>query len=31
MAGGLVMLTALMSVGIVGVWSGFFAPVLARL
>ncbi len=31
MAGGLVGLTALMSVGIVGAWSGFFAPVLAKL
>ena len=31
MAGGLVALTALMSVGIVGAWSGFFAPVLAKL
>lgn len=31
MAGGLVTLTALMSVGIVGTWLGFFAPVLARL
>ncbi len=31
MAGGLVLLTALMSVGIVGAWSGLFAPVLSRL
>jgi hypothetical protein len=31
MAGGLVGLTALMSLGIVGAWFGFFAPVLSRL
>ena len=31
MAGALVVLTALMSVGVVGAWLGFFAPVLAKL
>ena len=31
MAGGLYAATALMSVGIVGAWFGFFAPVLAKL
>jgi hypothetical protein len=30
-AGGLVVATALMSIGIVGAWLGFFAPVLAKL
>lgn len=30
MAGGLYLATALMSVGIVGAWFGFFAPVLAK-
>lgn len=31
MAGGLVVLTGVMSVGIAGAWFGFFAPVLAKL